>query len=145
MDKRTIAYWSSTGFITPSVQEAEGKGSKRLYSFKDVVLLRVASQLRDMGMSLQSLRRVILHLQQNLGEVNLSPETYLITDGHTAQIQVGGENLIRILQSSEHSGIPWVVLNLEQVTQELKYILGSVKIIPNRKWYDNRKARVHQS
>lgn len=54
---RRLQYWDETGFITPSVAARQGRGLPRLYSFQDLVQLRIAAQLRD-RLSLQALRRL---------------------------------------------------------------------------------------
>lgn len=54
---RRLQYWDETGFITPSIAARQGRGSPRLYSFRDLVQLRIAAQLRDQ-LSLQALRRL---------------------------------------------------------------------------------------
>jgi len=73
--------WARTGFLRPSVGEASGKGTERHYSFADVVALRAARELRERGISLQKLRRVVDYVRQRDGlEIPLS-QTFLITDG----------------------------------------------------------------
>lgn len=54
---RRLQYWDETGFVTPSVAARQGRGSPRLYSFQDLIQLRIAAQLRD-RLSLQALRRL---------------------------------------------------------------------------------------
>ena len=54
---RRLQYWDETGFIQPSVAARQGRGSPRLYGFRDLVQLRVAGQLRDQ-LSLQALRKL---------------------------------------------------------------------------------------
>lgn len=54
---RRLQYWDETGFITPSVAARQGRGWPRLYSFRDLVQLRIAAQLRE-RVSLQALRRL---------------------------------------------------------------------------------------
>jgi len=77
----TLDSWARTGFLRPSIEEAHGKGSERLYSFADLVALRAARELRDRGISLQKLRRIVDYVRQRDGlEAPLS-QTFLITDG----------------------------------------------------------------
>ena len=57
LSSRRLQYWDETAFIRPSVAARKGRGSPRLYGFKDLVQLRVAAQLRD-NLSLQTLRRL---------------------------------------------------------------------------------------
>ena len=54
---RQLDHWDRRGFVQPSVQRAAGYGSARLYSFEDVVLLRVAARLRSAGVGLAKIRR----------------------------------------------------------------------------------------
>ncbi len=57
LSARRLQYWDETDFIRPSVAARQGRGWPRLYSFQDLVQLRVAAQLRDQ-LSLQALRRL---------------------------------------------------------------------------------------
>ena len=56
---RQLDHWTSTGLVVPSVRNAEGSGSQRLYGFDDIVRLKVIKRLRDAGVSLQRIRRAI--------------------------------------------------------------------------------------
>lgn len=57
LSARRLQYWDETDFIRPSVAARNGRGSPRLYSFRDLIQLRVAALLRD-NLSLQALRRL---------------------------------------------------------------------------------------
>lgn len=57
LSARRLQYWDETDFIRPSVAARRGRGTPRLYSFSDLVQLRVAGALRD-TLSLQALRRL---------------------------------------------------------------------------------------
>ena len=56
---RQLDHWTSTGLVTPSIRDAEGSGSQRLYWFDDIVQLKVIKRLRDAGVSLQRIRKAI--------------------------------------------------------------------------------------
>ena len=60
---RQLDYWARTGLVTPSIQDAHGSGSQRLYSFQDLVTLRVIKKLLDTGVSLQRVRKAVDHLK----------------------------------------------------------------------------------
>ena len=64
---RQLDYWARTGMVTPSVREAGGSGTQRLYSFRDLVQLRVIKKLLDAGVSLQNVRKAVVYLRQHLG------------------------------------------------------------------------------
>lgn len=60
---RQLDYWARTELVTPSIRDASGSGTQRLYSFQDLVTLRVIKSLLDTGVSLQRVRRAVEHLQ----------------------------------------------------------------------------------
>src|SRR5207247_325438 len=74
---RTLDHWAATSFLCPSIKKADGTGTRRVYSFSDVVAARVARDLRSAGASLQGLRKVVKELrkreftQQPLAEARL--------------------------------------------------------------------------
>jgi predicted RNase H-like HicB family nuclease len=67
--KRQIGYWDETHLIKPSVQEAGGRGTNRLYSFADLVQLTVVKSLIDQGISLQKIRKSINYLKKNFPQI----------------------------------------------------------------------------
>jgi DNA-binding transcriptional MerR regulator len=60
---RQLDYWARTGLVTPSIRDARGSGTQRLYSFPDLVTLRVIKSLLDTGVSLQRVRAAVEHLK----------------------------------------------------------------------------------
>jgi DNA-binding transcriptional MerR regulator len=81
---RQIDYWDRTHFVKPSVSEASGYGSIRLYSFTDLIQLKVAKTLIDKGISLQKIRKAINYLRKNIPEVKKPlSELRFLTDGET--------------------------------------------------------------
>jgi DNA-binding transcriptional MerR regulator len=61
---RQIQYWDEQGFIRPSVKLAGGRGTKRLYSFQDLICLKVVKDLTHHGLSLQKIRRCLRPLKK---------------------------------------------------------------------------------
>ena len=81
---RVIDYWDRTNFIKPSVHEASGYGSMRLYSFTDLIQFRVAKFLRGQGLSLQKIRKSLNFLRKHLPEIeNPLAQLRFLTDGET--------------------------------------------------------------
>jgi DNA-binding transcriptional MerR regulator len=76
---RQLDYWARTGLVTPSVREAGGSGTQRLYSFRDLVQLKVIKKLLDAGVSLQNVRKAVVYLRQHLGTEPAS--VTLMSDG----------------------------------------------------------------
>jgi DNA-binding transcriptional MerR regulator len=60
---RQLDYWARTGLVEPSIRSAEGSGTQRLYSFRDLLLLRVVKRLLDAGITLQQIRVAIDQLR----------------------------------------------------------------------------------
>jgi DNA-binding transcriptional MerR regulator len=79
-----LNHWARTGLVVPTLAQATGRGSRRKYSWQDLVALRAVARLRERGLSLQALRRSVEYLRANLPEVErpLSDLT-LVTDGHS--------------------------------------------------------------
>src|SRR5437016_420436 len=65
---RQLDYWARTDLIRPSIADAKGSGTQRRYSYRDLVELKVIKRLLDAGVSLQSARRAIEYVRENLGE-----------------------------------------------------------------------------
>ena len=81
---RVIDYWDRTNFIKPSINEASGYGSTRLYSFTDLIQFRVAKFLRDQGLSLQKIRKSLNFLRKHLPEIEKPlAQLRFLTDGET--------------------------------------------------------------
>ena len=81
---RVIDYWDRTNFIKPSINEASGYGSTRLYSFTDLIQFKVAKFLRDQGLSLQKIRKSLNYLRKHLPEIEKPlAQLRFLTDGET--------------------------------------------------------------
>ncbi len=79
---RQLRYWDQIGLVRPSVQSTGGRpGVPRLYSFRDLVALKVVRSLLDGGMSLQKVRRAWGYLNRRAGLDRQLSEVKLITDG----------------------------------------------------------------
>ena len=63
---RKLGYWDKQNLVKPSISSAGGRGSRRLYSFLDVVELRTVQALRDDGISLQKIRKAVAFLRGKL-------------------------------------------------------------------------------
>src|SRR5438552_17629395 len=81
---RQLRYWDQVGLVQPSVQSTGGRpGVPRLYSFRDLVALRVVRSLLDGGMSLQRVRRAWDYLNSKAKLDRHLSEANLVTDGHS--------------------------------------------------------------
>jgi len=82
VSRMQLQHWDRTGIVRPSVKIGAGKGSRREYSFKDLVQLKVAKRLREEGISLQKIRKALEHLRKDFPDLK-SPlaELRFLTNG----------------------------------------------------------------
>jgi DNA-binding transcriptional MerR regulator len=79
---RQLRYWDHVGLVRPSIQQTGGRpGVPRMYSFRDLVALRVVKSLLDAGLSLQRVRRAWDFLNRKAGLDHHLSEVKLVTDG----------------------------------------------------------------
>ena len=64
---RQLDHWARQGLIKPSVAQASGSGSRRRYSYNDLVELKIAKKMRDQGISLKSIARAFDYLRNQIG------------------------------------------------------------------------------
>jgi DNA-binding transcriptional MerR regulator len=98
-----LRYWDRVDLVRPSIQGTGGRpGVRRLYSFRDLVALRVVRSLLDNGMSVQRVRRAWDYLRRNADmETHLS-EVKLVTDGKTIfRVASGDEELLDALRDGQ--------------------------------------------
>ena len=118
---RQLDYWARTGLVLPSIRSAAGSGSQRLYSFKDVLVLKVVKRLLDAGVSLQNIRVAVEALRKR-GIRDLAGIT-LFSDGTTVYECSSAEEIVDLLQGGQ--GVFGIA-----VSGAMKEISGSIKDFP---------------
>ena len=96
---RQLDYWARTGLVEPSVRPAHGSGSQRLYSFRDILLLKVVKRLLDTGVSLQNIRTAVTHLREH-GAADLTQIT-LMSDGTTVYECTSPDEVVDLVQGGQ--------------------------------------------
>ena len=96
---RQLDYWARTGLVEPSVREASGSGTQRLYGFRDILLLKVIKRLLDAGISLQQIRTAVAHLRAR-GTDDLTRVT-LMSDGASVYECTSNDEVIDLLQGGQ--------------------------------------------
>jgi DNA-binding transcriptional MerR regulator len=96
---RQLDYWTRTDLLSPSIKNALGQGTKRIYSFKDILLMKVIKSLLDTGLSLQQIRIATTYLR-DLGIQDLS-QTTLISDGHSVYKCTSDDDVIDLLRRGQ--------------------------------------------
>ncbi len=96
---RQLDYWARTGLVEPSVRAAHGSGSQRLYSFRDILVLKVVKRLLDTGISLQQIRAAVQHLRDH-GSDHLA-EVTLMSDGVSVYECTSADEVVDLLQGGQ--------------------------------------------
>ena len=96
---RQLDYWARTSLVVPSIRSAAGSGSQRLYSFKDILVLKIVKRLLDTGISLQNIRVAVDHLRKR-GVRDLARIT-LLSDGTTVYECTSAEEVVDLLAGGQ--------------------------------------------
>jgi DNA-binding transcriptional MerR regulator len=96
---RQLDYWARTDLLRPSISEARGSGTQRRYSYRDLLELKVIKQLLDAGVSLQSTRRAIQCLRENLGADVASAN--LVLGGSDSLLAHSGAEVVDLLKGGQ--------------------------------------------
>ena len=121
---RQLDYWARTDLVVPSVRSAAGSGSQRLYSFKDILVLKVVKRLLDTGVSLQNIRLAVDTLRER-GVEDLARIT-LLSDGTTVYECTSSEEVVDLLRGGQ--GVFGIA-----VSGALRELAGSLASLPSER------------
>lgn len=121
---RQLDYWARTDLVVPSVRSAAGSGSQRLYSFKDILVLKVVKRLLDAGVSLPNIRTAVDALRKR-GVDDLAGIT-LLSDGTTVYECTSSEEVVDLLRGGQ--GVFGIA-----VSGALRELRGSLVHLPSEK------------
>jgi DNA-binding transcriptional MerR regulator len=96
---RQLDYWARTDLIRPSLADASGSGTRRRYSYRDLLELKVVKNLLDAGIRLESVRDAFSYLREHLGEDVASVN--LVISGRSSVLVRTGEEIIDLLQQGQ--------------------------------------------
>ena len=128
---RQLDYWARTGLVEPSVRPATGSGTQRLYSFRDILVLKVVKRLLDTGVSLQQIRAAVGHLRER-GVDDLAQIT-LMSDGASVYECTSDDQVIDLLRGGQ--GVFGIALG--SVWREVE---GSLSEMPGERAEDETPA-----
>ncbi len=95
---RQLDYWARTGLVRPSVKDAQGSGTQRLYSFQDLAVLKLIKRMLDSGVNLQQIRKAMATLKE-LKAPALG--TTLVSDGNRIYQVESPEAVVDLLASGQ--------------------------------------------
>ncbi len=96
---RQLDYWARTGLVEPTIRPATGSGTQRLYSFRDILVLKIVKRLLDTGVSLRNIRSAVDQLRAR-GTDDLAHIT-LLSDGTTVYECNSAEEVVDLLQGGQ--------------------------------------------
>jgi DNA-binding transcriptional MerR regulator len=96
---RQLDYWARTDLLRPSLADAQGSGTQRRYSFRDLVALKVIKSLIDGGLSLQTARKAIDYLRDHLGEDLASAS--LVIEGSSSVLARTGDDIVDLVRKGQ--------------------------------------------
>ena len=96
---RQLDYWARTGLVEPTVRSASGSGTQRLYSFRDILVLKIVKRLLDTGVSLQQIRQAVQHLRER-GAEDLAGIT-LMSDGASVYECTSADEVVDLVQGGQ--------------------------------------------
>jgi len=113
---KQLDYYDRTKFLSPSINQALGYGTKRMYSFNDLLKLKVVKNLLDAGVGLQKIRKTKKYLEMTGNGEDDFLKVTLISDGSTVYACYSDQEIIDTL----NSGQAVFGIALEKVYNKLK-------------------------
>lgn len=137
---RQLDYWDRSHFLKPSLQEAKGTGSARLYAFVDLIQMRVAKTLREQGISLQKIRQCLTYLKKHAPEVEKPlAQLRLLTDGESIFVLTKDP---KVMLDTLRGGQFVFSLALEEIVSEVR---GKVEALGSGRTYKVRVGKIDYS
>jgi DNA-binding transcriptional MerR regulator len=113
---RQLDYWARTDLIRPSLADARGSGSRRRYSYRDLIELKLVKTLLDVGIKLETVREAFAYVREQLGEDLSSAK--LVLSGKSAVLVRENDELIDVLGKTKGQGV-LNLLDLGDVKEEV--------------------------
>ena len=95
---RQLDYWARTDLIRPSLNDAAGSGSRRRYSYNDLLELKAIKKLLDAGIKLEQVRKVFEYLREHVSTDIAA--AHIVIDGSSVNLYDDGQ-LIDVLQKGQ--------------------------------------------
>jgi DNA-binding transcriptional MerR regulator len=121
---RQLDYWARTDLIRPSLADARGSGSRRSYSYRDLIELKLVKTLLDAGIKLESIREAFGYLRDQLGD-DLSTAKLVIA-GNSAVLVTENDELVDVVNRYQGQG----VLNLLALDGVQSQVDAAIELFP---------------
>ena len=127
---RQLDYWARTDLIRPTAADAAGSGSRRVYSYRDLLELRVIKNLLDAGIRLESVREVFTYLRNHVDTDIVA--AHIVISGQSV-VLCQGDQLVDVLRNGQG------VLNVlplagvkDQVDAQIELVMPAPLAAPQR-------------
>jgi DNA-binding transcriptional MerR regulator len=114
---RQLDYWARTDLIRPSLADARGSGSRRRYSYQNLVELKMIKTLLDAGQKLERVRAAFLYIRDELGDDLTAAQ--LVIAGDSVILVRESENLIDVVNKHQGQGV-LNLLAMDGVAQQVE-------------------------
>ena len=125
---RQLDYWARTNLVTPSITPATGSGSKRSYSYGDVLEIKVIKSLLNSGLSLNRTRQAVECLRSALG-ADLASSSLVMSDSGSVLAKRDGD-LVDLLRGGQ--GV-FNIVPLAGVVAELTTMIRQIQNVTSEK------------
>lgn len=124
VNHRTLINWSTRRFLHPSVSRGRrGPGGQSLYTFQDMVAIRVVDVLRARGLDVRHLRALVAHIRDrnDIGlDVRMPADRLLITDARRIFKQFDLANQTPQVQEASKTPTALLLVPLGAIVNELQ-------------------------
>ena len=98
---RQLDHWTTTKLIEASVRNIKGSGFHRIYSFNDIVLVKLVKKLRSAGISLQKIRIALKNVNNILGKNSNISDVSIFSDGSSIYVLTDNDQMIDLLKKGQ--------------------------------------------
>ncbi len=98
---RQLDHWTTTKLINASVRNLKGSGFHRIYSFNDIVLVKLVKKLRSAGISLQKIRIALKNVNKILGKNSNISDVSIFSDGSSIYVLTDNDQMIDLLKKGQ--------------------------------------------
>ncbi len=130
---RQLDYWARTDLIRPSVADASGSGTQRLYSYQDLVQLKIIKQLLEAGLSLKAVRAAMKELRVMLVDEPTTGADLIVVGNRSVYLR-DGEDLVDLLRRQQL--VMGIVVSLTELHSEIDRTI--VDLSPHQGHVDQR-------
>ena len=122
----SVNLWAKDGLIVPSILQSRGRGNTREYSFNDAIALKIAGELRAIGLPMQAVRRVFDYMRANKLIQKPLSEIWIVTDGVNVYSPHSEAELFSLILQPGNGEVK-ITLDLKKAVDDLNASIGSVQ------------------